>query len=117
MRIILFCFAMCAIASAEQPRFVAETNKRRAEDGSVVYITYAPQPHCPYLPGAHPAQVSGVFLIHIAADGRVSAVDAVNSTASSVLDNEAITAFRKWRFRAPGRPTKVKIPITFTLSR
>src|SRR5207302_11362100 len=84
--------------------------------GSVVYATYAPKPHCPYLSGPHPAQVSGVFLIHITADGRVSAVDAVNSTASSVLDNEAITTFRKWRFRAPGRSAKVKIPITFVLS-
>jgi TonB family protein len=89
----------------------------RDEHGVAVYATYAPKPNCPALPGAHPAQVSGVFLIHITADGRVSAVSAVNSTASSVLDNEAVTAFRKWRFRPPGRPTTVKIPITFVFPR
>ncbi|PYJ79337.1 MAG: hypothetical protein DME69_05200 [Verrucomicrobia bacterium] len=37
------------------------------------------------------------------------------SIGSPILDNAATSAFRQWRFK-PGTVSKVKIPITFTMT-
>ena len=47
--------------------------------------------------------------------GRVTDVMMEESTGSLVLDNAAMTGFRRWRFK-PGTVSKVKSPITFTLT-
>src|SRR6266498_5513031 len=75
--------------------------------GAAVYATYAAKPDYPYAARVHHVQGSGVFAIHITADGKVSAVDAMQSTGNKDLDNAAWTALRKWRFRPPGKATKV----------
>jgi len=46
--------------------------------------------------------------------GRVTSVQMLASTGNQKLDDAALNAFRKWRFK-PGGPRKVKIPITFTM--
>ena len=79
-----------------------------------VYATYAPKPYYPLGARLQHHEGAGVFLIHIRADGTVRAVDTVRSTGYLELDACAIDAFRKWRFR-PGRPTQVKMPITFSV--
>jgi TonB family protein len=110
IRIFIFIAFFAATLSAG-----AQTVTTGSPRGAVVYATYAAKPDYPYLARVHHAEGSGVFAVHITAEGKVSAVDAVQSTGNAPLDNSAITSFRKWRFRPPGRPTKVEIPITFLM--
>ena len=37
------------------------------------------------------------------------------STGNAILDNAALSAFRRWRFRA-GTVSRVRTPITFTMT-
>jgi TonB family protein len=74
-----------------------------------IYAPFAPPPDYPYMARLHHIEGSGVFLVHIRPDGKVSSVDVAQSSGSKVLDSAALMALRKWRFR-PG-PTEAKIPI------
>src|SRR3954464_5904422 len=47
--------------------------------------------------------------------GAVTSAEMAQSTGSPVLDNAATSAFRRWRFK-PGTVSKVRTPITFTMS-
>src|SRR5438445_8564058 len=80
-----------------------------APTGDVAYATYAAKPCYPVGARLQHHGGSGIFVVHIRADGTVRAVDTVKSTGYVELDACAIDAFRKWRFR-PGRPTQAKIP-------
>ena len=85
--------------------------------GSTVYATYAVKPDYPYFARSRHMQGRGIFQLHIRADGTVSSVDTIQSTGYFELDEVSIGAFSKWRFRPPSRPTKVKMPITFSMRR
>ena len=58
-----------------------------------------------------------VFFSYIFGQRAVSSVEIVQSTGYPELDKSSIAAFSKWRFLPPGRPTKLKMPITFTMKR
>ena len=47
--------------------------------------------------------------------GAVTNAEMTQNTGSVVLDNAALSAFRRWRFRA-GTITPVRTPITFTMA-
>lgn len=47
--------------------------------------------------------------------GRVTSARMAVSTGHKILDDSALEAFRKWRFK-PGTSAKVKIPIAFSMS-
>jgi TonB family protein len=47
--------------------------------------------------------------------GNVTSATMSQSIGSSILDNAATSTFRQWRFR-PGTVSKVRIPITFTMT-
>jgi TonB family protein len=47
--------------------------------------------------------------------GRVTDVMMEESTGSLVLDNAAVSGFRRWRFK-PGTVSRVRSPITFTMT-
>src|SRR6266404_7392392 len=79
---------------------------------SVVVATYAAKPDYPYIARAHHMEGKGIFLVHIRADGKVRAVEMVQSTGHPELDKSAVAAFQKWRFQV-AEPTQVKIPIIF----
>jgi TonB family protein len=55
---------------------------------------------------------SGLFALHIAADGHVVRVEALKSIGHPSLDQAAIAAFRQWRFR-PGSIQVVRVPIRY----
>jgi len=99
---------------------VGGTAQNSNQDGSgsskqaAVYATYAAKPQYIYFARARHMVGSGIFLVHIRADGSVRLVETVQSTGHAELDNSTITAFQKWRFQVT-RPTKVKIPITFSM--
>lgn len=76
----------------------------------------APRPDYPY--EARRQRITGSGFVVITVDsfnGIVTDVAMEQSTGSSVLDNASVTAFRRWRFK-PGTVSRVKSPITFTMT-
>jgi len=78
--------------------------------------TYAPRPQYPYEARSRKIMGSGVCVVTVdTASGSVTEATMAQSIGNPLLDNSAVTAFRQWRFR-PGTVSKVKIPITFTMT-
>lgn len=75
----------------------------------------SPRPEYPYEARSRKIMGSGVCVVSVDANGNVTDATMVQSIGSPILDNSAVSAFRRWRFRPPIAP-KVKIPITFTLT-
>jgi protein TonB len=76
----------------------------------------APRPEYPY--EARRQKITGDGVVIMSVDpgtGSVIAVSIWKSTGSTVLDNAAVAAFRRWRFK-PGTVSRVKSPITFTMT-
>jgi TonB family protein len=58
---------------------------------------------------------SGVCVVSVdVATGSVTDATMAQSIGNPILDNSAVSAFRRWKFK-PGTVSKVKIPITFTM--
>jgi periplasmic protein TonB len=77
---------------------------------------YAPRPQYPYEARSRNVTGSGVCMVDVdPASGNVTSATMAQSIGSPILDNAAVTAFRQWRFR-PGTVSKVRIPITFTMT-
>ena len=78
--------------------------------------TFAPRPAYPYEARAHHITGSGVCVVTVdTASGNVSSAEMAQSLGAPMLDNAAVSAFRNWRFK-PGTVSKVRIPITFTMT-
>ena len=76
----------------------------------------APRPKYPYAARKRRLEGSGVLLINVDVEtGRVRSVRMLKSTGHKLLDDSALEAFAKWRFRPRAVPSKVKVPIKFTL--
>lgn len=74
-----------------------------------------PRPAYPYEARRQKITGSGIAMMTVDPAGNVFDVVMQESTGSPVLDNSAIAAFRRWRFK-PGTGPKVRSPITFTLT-
>jgi TonB family protein len=76
----------------------------------------APRPEYPYEARRSKITGSGVCVMSVdPSSGSVTSADMAQSTGSPILDNAATSAFRRWRFK-PGTVSKVRTPITFTMS-
>lgn len=76
----------------------------------------APRPEYPYEARRMHATGSGVCVMTVdVATGAVTDATMATSTGNSALDNAATSAFRRWRFK-PGTVSKVRTPITFTMT-
>jgi TonB family protein len=76
----------------------------------------APRPEYPY--EARRQKITGSGIVAMSIDpvsGNVTDVSMWQSTGSPVLDNATVAAFRRWRFK-PGAVSRVKSPITYTLT-
>src|SRR6266480_4667785 len=74
---------------------------------------YAPLPDYPREARSQRITGSGVCVVSVdPRNGSVTEASMAQSTGDPRLDNAAISAFRKWRFK-PGTVSKVKIPIEF----
>src|SRR6184192_431683 len=70
----------------------------------------APRPPYPYEARAKRITGSGVIIADVdSASGDVTSASVSKSTGSSILDDAAVSAFKRWRFR-PGSVSKVTIP-------
>src|SRR5205823_449190 len=76
----------------------------------------APRPDYPYEARSRKITGSGVCVVTVdPGSGSVTDATMAQSIGNSILDNAAVSAFRRWRFK-PGTVSKVKIPITFTMT-
>jgi periplasmic protein TonB len=75
----------------------------------------APKPEYPYEARSRRLTGSGICVVSVDPGGNVTSADMVQSIGSPILDNSAISAFRRWKFK-PGSVSKAKIPITFTMT-
>ena len=76
----------------------------------------APRPPYPYEARAHHIMGSGVITVNVdPASGSVTDASVTQSIGSPILDDAAVSTFRRWKFR-PGSVSKVRIPITFTMT-
>jgi TonB family protein len=76
----------------------------------------APRPEYPYEARRTKATGSGVCVMTVdPATGTVTSAVMAVSTGKPVLDNAAVSAFKRWRFR-PGTVSKVRTPIVFTMT-
>lgn len=81
-----------------------------------VLATNAPRPEYPY--EARRQKITGSGTVVMSVDpvtGTVTDASMWQSTGNQVLDNATLAAFRRWRFK-PGTVTRVKSPITFTMT-
>jgi TonB family protein len=93
-----------------------------ATNGSVglssakVSAVSAPRPEYPYEARRQKITGSGIVVMTVdRASGSVTSVAMEASTGSPLLDNAAVTGFRRWRFK-PGTVSRVKSPVTYTLA-
>ena len=76
----------------------------------------APRLEYPYEARRQKITGSGIVVITVdSGSGSVTNVVMEASTGSQILDNAAITGFRRWRFK-PGTVSRVRSPITYTLT-
>jgi protein TonB len=77
---------------------------------------FAPRPEYPYEARSRHVTGSGVCVLTIdTASGSVSDASMAQSIGNSILDNATTSTFRRWRFK-PGAFSKVKVPITYTMT-
>jgi TonB family protein len=108
-RVIKTQRTLAPIRPPGQTRFAAVGNAK-------AFALSAPRPDYPYEARSRHIIGSGVVVISVDPNSG-SAVDAVmeQSIGNPILDNSAVSAFRRWRFK-PGTPARVRIPITFVLT-
>src|SRR6267154_2503536 len=98
------------------PKFVPVKAAEMSISRAKALAINSPRPPYPYEARSKRITGSGVIVVHVdAASGDVTDASVAKSTGSSILDDAAVSAFRRWRFR-PGTVSKVSIPITFTLT-
>ena len=105
LSLVLAMFPFTAHIAVAEP-----ISKPRKED-----VIYAPRPEYPYKARVHYLQGSGSFILHVKPDGTVSRVEVEDSTEAPLLDQTAIAAYSKWRFK-PGRVKAVRVPVSFTIT-
>jgi periplasmic protein TonB len=76
----------------------------------------SPRPPYPYEARARKITGSGVITVSVdPASGSVTDASVTQSIGNPILDDASVSTFRRWKFR-PGSVSKVRIPITFTLT-
>ena len=98
------------------PKFVPVKASEMSMSRAKALAIASPRPPYPYEARSHKIMGSGVIVVTVdPASGDVTNAIVAQSTGSSILDDAAVSTFRRWRFR-PGSVSKVRIPITFTLT-
>jgi TonB family protein len=106
------------ITNQQPPRPIWRPGQTRvpAVANAKAFAISAPRPDYPY--EARSRHLTGTGVAGITVDSSSGlAIDAgmEQSIGNPILDNSAISAFRRWRFK-PGTPPRVRIPITFMLT-
>lgn len=108
--LVTFVWASHAQAATEKDNFKLDERAVQA------VVISGVQPEYPYEARLHHITGRGVVLIRIdRATGKVASCEMARSTGSPILDEAALRAFQRWRFK-PGTVDGVRIPITFTMA-
>ena len=84
--------------------------------GAKAAAIFAPKPEYPYEARSRHLVGSGVCVVTVdSATGNVTDATMAQSIGNAILDNSAVSAFRRWKFK-PGAVSKAKIPVTFTMT-
>jgi TonB family protein len=84
--------------------------------GAKALAISSPRPEYPYEARSRHITGSGVCVVTVdVSSGAVTDASMAQSIGNPILDNSAVSAFRRWKFK-PGTVSKVKIPITFTMT-
>jgi TonB family protein len=84
--------------------------------GAKALAIYSPRPEYPYEARSRHQTGSGVCVVSVdPGSGNVTDATMAQSIGSPILDQSTLSAFRRWRFK-PGTVSKVKIPITYTMT-
>src|SRR6266404_7970952 len=95
---------------APAPIRVAPISSARAQ------AVFAPRPEYPYEARSRKITGSGVCVLTVdTPSGSVTDATMAQSIGSPILDNATVSTFRRWRFK-PGMYSKVKVPITYTMT-
>lgn len=73
----------------------------------------APRVEYPYEARAKGISGTGFYILHLNPQGSVVFVQIVHSSGHRILDREAVSTLKRWRFK-PG-PKKVRFPLTWSL--
>lgn len=105
------------------PRPQAPIQRPSAPTGSTTISSakakavFGPKPEYPYEARRARMTGSGVVVMNVdVGSGNVTSATIASSTGKPILDNAAVAAFRRWRFRPNSVPPRVKVPFTFTMT-
>lgn len=102
------------VAPIARPR-AASVGPMSMSSAKVMAVS-APRPEYPYEARRSKITGSGVCVMTVdTGSGSVTSAEMSTSTGNAILDNAATSAFRRWRFK-PGTVSRVRTPITFTLT-
>ncbi len=97
--------------------FAAAAGVREYRNGEYkAIITMEPKPDYPIQARRSKLQGSGQFRVYFGRDGRVTGIKVLKSTGQQVLDDAAMSAFRRWHAK-PGPRRELDLPISYILSR
>lgn len=83
--------------------------------GAKANAIFAPKPEYPYEARSRRLTGSGVCVVDVDSAGNVTGATMAQSIGSPILDNSALSAFRRWKFK-PGSLSRAKIPVTYTMT-
>ena len=84
--------------------------------GAKANAIFAPKPEYPYEARSKRLTGSGVCVVDVdPATGNVTGATMAVSIGNPILDNSALSAFRRWKFK-PGSLSRAKIPVTYTMT-
>jgi TonB family protein len=75
---------------------------------------YAPSPEYPLAARQRRWTGAGLFACNLRPDGTVASAVVLQSTGHEMLDQAAISALLRWRFKQGG-PNVVRVPLKFTM--
>ena len=89
--------------------------QRLSEEQARALATHAPMPQYPFQARAEHLQGAGMVRLDVdRRTGYVTSARMLQSTGHQILDDEALKAFRAWRFKS-GTVSAVRIPVRFVM--
>jgi protein TonB len=101
-----FCVLVAAL--------IAISSAGAASPHKYARLVHVAEPKVPLNARRQHLRGDGYFMMHVRPDGSVSKVDVLRSTGHKVLDDAAVGALAKWRFK-PGTQSEVRVPFSFAL--
>jgi protein TonB len=103
------------VAPIKAPQAAGRPPGMMSISGAKALAINSPRPEYPYEARSRRIMGSGVCVVSVdVGTGSVTDASMAQSIGNPILDNSALSAFRRWKFK-PGTVSKVKIPITFTM--